>query len=262
MSFTRIDSHFFRGEAASYDTSSFTALNPDKQPGSFVAAGATAGRESLGGQVACKLSLEHFVDGVLGYFDGREPRSKREDGEISLEVLETAFRKANNSVYQFGHSLAAGGRMAASLIGIVIEHDVVAAGRVGFGSAYLVRAGEAHPFFDNAPSDHKRLSFIGSNSLVPVELAAVPIEEGDMVVIFSDFLDSEKESNLGKFLSDYEFNEGEPCADLCQYLFPDLADLSYAMIARIGPNTIYLSRVVEEPFQVQIQRRSVGENRR
>lgn len=257
MSFTRIDSHFYRGDAASYDTSSFTALNPNQQPGSFVAAGAMAARESLGGQVACKLALEHFVDGVLGYFDGREPRSKREDGEISLEVLETAFRKANSSVYQFGHSLAAGGRMAASLIGLVIEHSTISVGRVGYGSAYLVRGGESFPFFEPPVMENltkNRGAFIGSNSLVPVELASVPIEEGDSILVFSDFLEVEKEQGLGMFLSDYDWNEGQPCKDLCQYLFPDMVDLSFAMIARVGPDTIYLSKVLGEQYQGQSQR--------
>lgn len=249
MSFTRIDSHFFRGEAASYDTSSFIGLNPDKQPGSFVFAGATAARESLGGQVACKLALEQFVDGVLEYFNSLDQVGCVGDKEISVNVLETAFRRANTSVYQFGHSLAAGGRMAASLLGLVVEKNVVAAGRVGFGSAYLVRDGEAFPFFEaQQPGElmRSRSSFIGANSLVQVELSSIPIAEKDILVLFSDSLDPDKERVLGTFLAEYDFREGQPCEDLCQYLFPDMIELSYAMVARIGPDTIYLSEVIDD----------------
>ena len=252
MSFTRIDSHFYRGEGASFDTSSFIGLNPDKQPGSFVFAGATAARESLGGQVACKLALEQFVDGVLGYFaDGSgfvQPSGK----DISVEVLETAFRLANTSVYEFGHSLAAGGRMAASLLGLVVEQNVVAVGRVGFGSAFLIRDGQAFPFFERQQVDEMlrtRNGFIGANSLIQVELSSIAIAEKDVLVLFSDTVDSEKEEELASFITEYDFSEGQPCEDVCKFLFPDLVELSYAMVARIGPNTIYLSEVVKESLQ-------------
>ncbi len=123
----------------------------------------------------------------------------------------------------------------------------MAVGRVGYGSAYLVRGGESFPFFD--PPAHDALAkgrgvFIGSNSLVPVELASVPIEEGDSVLMFSDFIDAEKERGIGMFLSDYDWSEGMACQDLCQYLFPEMVDLSFAMVARMGPDTIYLSEII------------------
>lgn len=244
MSITRIDSDFYRGEGAQYETSSFCALNPNRCPGSFVAAGATAGRDSLGGQVACRLSLDHFVDGVLNYFEGAIAVDGAEKGsDISTEVLEIAFKEANSSVYNFGHSLAAGGRMAASLIGMVVENRVVAAGRVGFGSAYLIREGSAYPFFEPpSPEAIKKgaLSFVGSQSLVSVELASIPVEAGDILALFSTFLEKDEEQALGQSLSELDFGEGRPCEDLCRFLFPDLIDLSFAMVARIGPETILL----------------------
>lgn len=66
---------------------------------------------------------------------------------VSLELLEKAFKAADDSVYQFGHKLAAGGRLSTSLIGLVIEKNLIAAGRVGHGNAYLCREGEVFPFF-------------------------------------------------------------------------------------------------------------------
>lgn len=247
MTYTRIDCHLYRGAEISGNTSYFTALNPNKRPGSLVAAGTSAARESLGGQVACKLALDNFVDGVLGYFDGHEVKRTREDGDISLEVLETAFKRANSSVYEFGHRLAAGGRMAASLLGLVVEKNTVAAGRVGYGSAYLVREGDIYSFFEQGMErevEGGKISFVGSNSIVAVELASIAVQEGDVIAMFSTFLDAEREKDLKGFLGTCDFEEANPCQDLAQYLFPDVLDLSYAMLAQVGPDTIYLSEVV------------------
>lgn len=248
MTYTRIDCNFFRGNDLGENTSFFSALNPTRRPGSLVAAGSSAARDSLGGQVACKLGLENFIDGVLGYFDGQELKRTRADGDISLEVLETAFKRANSSVYEFGHRLAAGGRMAASLLGLVIEDNTVAAGRVGYGSAYLVREGDIYCFFEQGSEreiESGKTSFIGSNSLVAVELASIPVQAGDKIAMFSTFLDDEREKDLKGFLQTADFEEENPCNDLVQYLFPDVIDLSYAMLASVGPNTIYLKEIIK-----------------
>src|SRR4051794_26630480 len=98
---SRIDCHIFRGAEASIDTSSYIALNPTRKPGSLLIAASTAVRESIGSQVACRLALEHFVNGVLSFFeDGRHANQTGSDGvqdEISQEILEAAFKNANAS---------------------------------------------------------------------------------------------------------------------------------------------------------------------
>ena len=104
MSLTHINCNLFRGAGASNDSSSYVALNPSRAPGSLVLGVSIAARQSLSNQVACKLGLEHFIDGVLAYYD--ELPSSDSDGEegaesnpIGLEVLESAFKKANSKVY-------------------------------------------------------------------------------------------------------------------------------------------------------------------
>lgn len=250
MSLTHINCHFFRGERAKIDTSSFVALNPRRIPGSLVVAGSTAARESIGSQVACRLALEHFVDGVLDFYE-KQDRAKnvkaQPDEEISLGVLEAAFKRANSSVYHFGHQLAAGGKMAASLIGLVIEERIVAAGRVASGSAYLLRGGELFPFFESGEvqrSDPTLGAFVGANALVAVELASVPIQESDTVIVFSRKLNSEQEGVLLEAVRGIERFSNDNCAFIVRALFPGKDDIAFSMTATIGPETIYLNKAL------------------
>lgn len=265
MSLTRIDCHVYRGAQASTEGSSFAALNPARVPGSLVVAASTAIRESIGGQVACRLALEHFVDGVLNYFDddavnagdaNPDPNSTR-----SMRSLEIAFKNANSSVYNFGHKLAAGGRMGAALMGVVVVDRMLAAGRVGQSAAYLYRRGEVFPFFErrafaeNAPpgsaaSPQPIAAAIGSQSTVAIELASVPIEEDDLLILLPRELTVDAESELADLCADEHDARliGEHgvgfCRRLCQTLFSDSERLAFGFIAQFGPESIYLARAV------------------
>lgn len=252
MSITRIDCQFYRYEYAG-ERSGYVALNPSRRPGSLVFAGSSAAREGISSQVASKLSREHFISAVLDYFGAnRSAAATRDEEDISLEVLEAAFRNANTSVYNFGHKLAAGGRMAASLLGLVVERKIVAAGRVGPGSAYLYRGGELFPFFEarDFGNDEAALErLIGAHSIVSVELASVPITEDDIIVAFSTVLDSDTEQQLTVLLAEEPI---KPEVSLVEYhmrrliprLFGEPEDLMFAMVARVGPEAIYLGNAV------------------
>ena len=253
MSLTRIDCGFFRSADSSLDTASYLALNPSAKPGSLVIAGATAARGTIGGQVACKLSLEHFSEGVLDYFAGKNGAAPAADQmalpgvdpqqEISVQVLEAAFKRANTSVYSFGHKLAAGGRMAASLLGLVIEDNSIAAGRVGKGTIYLLRGREIFPFFEKTQAGATAAnsdSFVGAQSLVSVELASVQCSQGDLIMMFSDEIDPRAESQLSDLSSNSTVGARE-IFESCKHICDKLA---FSVYARIGPEAIYLSEVV------------------
>jgi hypothetical protein len=254
MPLTKIDCNFFRGESSVAETSSFVAVNAGKTPGSFVAAGAWAVRDGIGSQVASKLALEHFVEGVLQFYEsgktytpleGEEPPS-----EVSLQVLETAFRAANAAVFEFGTKLAAGGRMSASLIALVMEAESLAAARAGGGTAYLYRAGEIFSFFEQneRKADDPTLGYyIGAQPLVSVELAAVPLQESDTIFVFPCSLTSAQETALKEFAGVIDFTRPESCELLCRRLFgEDGIVLPFAIAARLGPEVIYLGRPLEE----------------
>ena len=213
--------------------------------------GAVASR--LGSQVAYKLALEHFVDGVLDFYEGRRtqvsaqavgaaPATALEEStnELSVEVLEAAFKRANRSVYDFGHKLAAGGRLAASLLGLVIEDDIVAAGRVANGAAYLVRSGEVLPFFEKRVAAVEESDCVGANSMVEVELASIPLQEADCIVAVSEALSPAQERVLkGKLLE----GEGDLAASLVAAL-GEGSQPAFTLVARIGPKAVYLEDVV------------------
>jgi hypothetical protein len=245
----------------------------------MVMAGAVAVRSSIGSQVACKLSLQHFVASVLDYFDppkasdapsqvpetpsmlgARPGLSEGSDSDapvVSLELLEKAFKAANDSVYQFGHKLAAGGRLSTSLIGLVIEKNLIAAGRVGQGNAYLCREGEVFPFFETildsrlgnaAQPGQLTDGYVGSQSMVSVELASVPLRPHDVIFLCAEPLDAFGERELYGVLDDlgvtYSETAREPstfvCDQLVQSLYPAASEIPFAMLAVVGPETIYL----------------------
>ncbi len=233
----------------------------------MVFAGATAIRDSVGSQVAYRLALDYFVSGVEHHYGSSAGASRPlGDEEGTVALLEEAFRRANTSVYGFGHKLAAGGRMAASLLGVVIEGRRLATGRVGNGSVYLFRNGELFPFFEapeggeSAVGDAKEQpdeyesrnrSFIGSNALIDIEVASVELEPEDVVCVFSRPLTTLNETLLFEFLdtlrAGHDAAVGAGVAEqLCAEVFTEPDTLSFAMVACIGPEAIFCSQVVPE----------------
>lgn len=200
MVFSKIYYSSFAGSRVKAEQSSFLSVNLKREPGSMLFAGSCAERAAIGGQVASKLALQHFLIGAEESLDfaATEIVDRADSGssEGSLAAIESGFRTANSAVYDFGHKLSAGGRMAASLISVFITSGLIAAGRVGKGVAYLSRRGEIFPFFSDRSTFQESPS-IGSNSIVSVELASVPAEAGDIVIVFSDPIPAEEETEFG-----------------------------------------------------------------
>jgi hypothetical protein len=246
MALTRVDCHLYRSSNAG-PSSSFVAFNPTATPGAISVACATAARDNIGSQVACHLALEHFVAGVLDFFL-RDPGA----ATPSVGAIEAAFRNANSSVYSFGHKLAAGGRMAASLLGMVVTGQSATVGRAGAGSVYLYRDGNLFPFFEprdlgNEPPQEK---LVGARSLIGVDLSTVAIVEADTLVLFSSDYPTTGERDLRTAMERLPLESDEPCRELCRSLFEPDGEPQLMMLARYGPETIYLepnaSRSAEE----------------
>jgi len=267
MSSTRLDCHLFRGESAAKDGSSFIAVNPLLKPSQVVFAGSSAVRDSVASHVAYRLALDYFLVGVEHHYTSSAGTARAlgdEDGVVS--VLEEAFRSANTSVYGFGHKMAAGGRMAASLLGVVIEGGRLATGRVGYGSVYLFRNGQLFPFFESPqvgeskvgdaqehPSEYesRMMAFIGSNAMVDVELASVELLPEDIVCVFSRPLTTLNETLLFEFLDNLQIDSRiasknpDIAERLCADVFTEPETISFALVACVGPEAIFCSRVVE-----------------
>jgi hypothetical protein len=270
MALTRIDSSLYRGRKAADDASSYVSLNPLARPSQLVFAGATAIRSGLGSQVAYRLALDYFMKGVESHYvklPAQELSSRSDESVVS--VIEDAFRSANSSVYSFGHKLAAGGRMSASLLGLVIESGRLSTGRVGYGSVYLFRKKQLFPFFEHPERDEstkvgdaaefpdeatmRQRAFVGSNSIVDVELASVVLEPGDVLCVFSRPLTSLNETLLFEcletlhgegFPDDFEGGVSEVAERICNDVFTEPESLSFAAIISVGPDVIYCDQVV------------------
>ncbi len=266
MALTRLDCDIFRGRDASSDASAFVALNPLKRPAQLVFAGSTAVIKGVGSQVAYRLALDYFIKSILTIHDSAAAQAGADEDDEVSRSLEEAFRVANSSVYGFGHKLSAGGRMAASLLGLAIEGQRFAAARVGQGSVYLFRANQLFPLFGAEGVDRavvgdvpefsqevasQRQGFVGSHSIVDVEIASVSLQPGDTIAAFSRPLTTLNETLLFQHL---EMTSGEGFPDvqplhqaeqLCVDVFTEPDTLSFACVAALGPEVIFCSKVVD-----------------
>jgi hypothetical protein len=250
MSLTRVDCHYYVPSQSELGTSAFVVLNPVSRPGAVVAAGSTALRDNIGSQVACKLAIEHFVSSVLGNFDpaaGQPQVNEIQDGD-SVKVLEEAFKLANSSVYSFGHKLAAAGRMGATLIGLVIAGRSVAVARAGEGAAFLLRQGQVFPFFEEKKraetAEQAQEQLVGAHSLVSVELASVPIDAGDVVLLLSRVPSEAQQRRLSVVLKGMSVSDGNPSETLVRRVFDDDTLPHFTLLVRIGPEAIYLHKPI------------------
>jgi len=266
MTLPRLDCDIFRGSQAVPDASAFVALNPVVKPAQMVFAGSTAAVQGVGSQVAYRLAIDYFV-GVLSHLVqiGQKPVQSDDDEEPAVEALEAAFRLANSSVYGFGHKLAAGGRMAASLLAFIVDQHRFAAARVGQGSVYLFRNKQLFPFFGSDGIDRsivgdipeyssdpasQKQAFIGSHSIIDVEVASVTLHPGDYLVAFSRPLTTLNETLLFQHL-EVVVGEGFPevqpygmAEQMCLDVFTQADTLSFGCMVGLGPEVIYCSRIV------------------
>lgn len=271
MPITRLDCDIFRGATTRSEASAFVALNPLIKPAQVVFAGSTAVVQGVGSQVAYRLAIDYFVQGVLDNLSllsasatlpsGADPS----DEERVVNLLEAAFRVANSSVYNFGHKLAAGGRMAASLLGFIIDNGRFAAARVGQGSVYLFRGNQLFPFFSSEGIDRsivgdidefgdtlpaQRNAFVGSHSIIDVDVASVALEPGDYIASFSRPLTSLNETLLFQHL-EVVGAQGLPARQnsgaaeqLCLDVFTQADTIAFGCLIALGPDGIYCSKRV------------------
>jgi hypothetical protein len=155
--------------------------------------------------------------------------------------------------------------MAASLLAFMIDGRKFAAARVGQGSIYLFRGNQLFPFFGSEGVDRavvgdveefseevvsQRQAFVGSHSIIDVEVASVALNPGDVVVAFSRPLTTLNETLLFQHLEVVlggSFPDTQPpglAEQLCVDVFTQPDTVSFACVAALGPEVIYCSKVV------------------
>lgn len=225
--------------------SSFVALNPLRRPGCVAMAATSAAGDGIGGQVAARLALEHFQEGIMQHA-GAAAHSPPTADERAITLLESGFKAANSGVYAFGHKLAAGGRMTSVLLAMVLLDGVIAAGRVGGGGVYLMRAGSLFPFFheptefERQARSHANDNFVGAHALVSVELASVPLQPYDRIVGTSMSIDRNVQSELGAALEEYPQGVLPDFTLLMQHVMGRTTELPFATLLVAGEESVFL----------------------
>jgi len=239
--FSHHSSFLHRGVDCSLDQSSYCFLNPALQPGVFAFAASQAVQDSIGSQVACRLALEHFTEGTIDFCSAGAIDQSR---PAAVQALEAAFKRANQSVYSFSHGLAAGGRLAASLIGLVLFKDLLAVARVGSHSAYLIRSGELFELFedlDQSGNKEREHGGVGTQARVEVEVSSLMIEADDTFVVIPRPLDKDDQKLLLSVVEDLEPLEiGNAAAETAGFVCSDPRDLPYLFLSRIGSRAHFL----------------------
>ncbi|RMD83899.1 MAG: hypothetical protein D6808_07925 [Candidatus Dadabacteria bacterium] len=244
MELTRIDCDISYRELS--DSSTFSVFNPGARPGTLVAGFSSAPREAVSSKVASRLAIQRYVEAITDFFWEAAPASLQEDErDQNLEALERAFREANKSVYEFGHQLVAGGRMVASLFGIVISNKVVAAGKSDSGAAYMFRDGKLAPFFvEEAQSSLTgSLNFVGASSMLNVELSSIKLQESDIIVALSETPDAETESRLVDICLDGVLQSEDAAEKISRRLYSQ-SYFPVVMVVTVGPGVIYLKEAL------------------
>lgn len=178
-----VECDFFVGDLVRSETSSHVAFCPCDEPPRVAIAAVLAPKGSLGSQVASKLALDRFAEGIIA--NDRDNKVSTECGS-ALALLEVAIRKTNDSVYHFGHQLAAGGRCSTSFISLLLEDNLASVARVGLGQVYLIRKGRVYSFFagPSAYEEHPSIDLLlGSQSQVTIELSSIELSPGDGVLV-------------------------------------------------------------------------------
>lgn len=233
-SLTKIDCDFFRGSAAPPGRASFVAINPTAKPGSLVMAGTQVGDDGIKAQVACRLALEHFVEGVLDFYSTAKNSLMPSDPTVS--ILEAGFKRANRTVFDFSQKMLASGKLASSLIGVVLDGAAVSVGRVGVGGAYVYRGGEPAPFLDPIVKEPRML---GVESTVQVQLASLTLEPDDEVIVLSRELSAVEAGSMAGCIKGAEDDESLDIGRIVG-VFNDSKLIDFAYRAKVGPRAIYL----------------------
>jgi serine/threonine protein phosphatase PrpC len=213
------------------------AVNPTMQPGTLVVCAGAAVRDGIGGHVATSLALDGFCAGASD--------ALAESSSEAAMVLEHAFRSANAGVFEFGSKLSAGGRMSAALVGVVLVRGVLAIGRVGGGSGYLIRDQEVISFFSDegsaVPSDPAVGQFIGAQPIVTVDIGTVQLKPGDRAFMTSTGLSPALQDTLLALVR-LEMTLPQFCHELLQEGISETKPPQYGILVAAGQETLFLSK--------------------
>jgi hypothetical protein len=241
FSLTKIDCSIKEGSGLLAKGEHYTLFNPIKEPGCVVGIFSSPARETVSGNIASKLALDHFASAIT---DALVKPSAQDIEAKVVASLEYAFKESNRNVYEFGHQLAAGGRMGASLMAVVVQRGIIAIGKTDSGSVYIIRNGEVVPFFIETHRDAATSpNYVGLNSLVNVEVSSLPLQSGDEIIAFSKTLTMEEEGKLVDTVQVALMTGRDSLVLGIDHIFSERMDIPVLLTISVGPEGIYLAEV-------------------
>ncbi len=235
----------------------FTALSLGIRPSPLIAFFVEAAQESISSQIAVKLSYEAIIEAAFSVVDSGNTNGSTAE-HPSLEIVQEAFKAANQRVYQYAHRMLSGGKVSAHALIVSFDGRRVTIGQVGSYESILWRDGRLLRFHETSEEVKENRAgmlerFIGANAQILVDLASVRVKDTDIIVVTSlpqnDELLSVFQSTL-KTMSSLD----EACHRLSALLLPFVEKERaknhepVIFMIQVGPPTIILRNVVFEEF--------------
>jgi protein phosphatase len=193
--------------SAATDTGLVRKLNEDAfaclpDQGLFVVCDGMGGAAS--GEVASQLAAESIVD----FYTTRAPESGNGEYRPATQRLHDALVHANTVVHERAHRDPDHAGMGTTVVAVAIDDDVASIAHVGDSRAYLYQAGRFEALtrdhslveeevqagvLDRESSLHAAhqnvlLRAVGAEPVAEVDVAEVPLQAGDYVLLCSDGL--------------------------------------------------------------------------
>lgn len=169
--------------------------------GPVLALAVEAGNSGFASQIAVKISRDAIVDAAFEACVSEELNLLPAD-----DLLTTAFKAANDSVYEYSHRMAAGGSFAAKAVAAIFDERQLSVAHLGASDSFLLRDGTLLSFFDRpaaqaaVPSEGLLARFIGANAKIAVDLSSLEVQAGDRIAICSRRLAQDKLETLAREL--------------------------------------------------------------
>lgn len=209
-------------------------------------------QESIGGQIAVKITLEAMVKHILElpeHYFGLELHKQDRN-----KAVQEVFQVANARIYEYGHRMTGAGKICAQGIVSIFDGDRVSIAQVGRFESFLWRDKKVLRFhqsgvklYESERQGEGLARYIGATQDISVDVASVRVKDSDVIVVTSLLPDDRLLGVVDKILRTMSSVE-EGCRKLSTQTaaFEQSArsGVPVVFMIQVGPPTITLRHVV------------------
>lgn len=211
-------------------------------------------QESIGGQIAVKITLEAMVKHVLDlpehYFSLERDKLERN------KAVQEVFQVANARIYEYGHRMTGAGRICAQGIVSIFDGDRVSIAQVGRFESFLWRDKKVLRFhqsgvrlYEGERQGEGLARYIGATQDISVDVASVRVKDSDVIVVTSLLPDDRLLGVVDKVLrtmSSVEEGSKKLATQTAAFEQSAKSGAPVVFMIQVGPPTITLRHVVFE----------------